>query len=101
MTEDARCETGTSQLRFGVIFGVGIIIGALAIVLIVWGILGTVGAATSVYDEACSTQEVAVEYDEDEPVVHIEDREPAWFCVTTSENSGIEGVTSEAVVSQG
>jgi len=81
MTEDS-----TERFASGVVFGVGVLVGVVAMALVLWGLLGAAGAATSAYDDACSTQEVVVEYENGEAAVHIEDRDPAWFCITTTES---------------
>jgi hypothetical protein len=75
-----------SRFASGVVFGVGIAFGALAVMLVLASILSAAGAASAAYDDACQTTEVVVEYEDGEPTIHIEDRDPAWFCVTTNED---------------
>jgi len=79
-------DARTERFASGVVFGVGVLVGVVAMALVLWGLLGAAGAATSAYDDACSTQEITTEYENGEVVVHVEDRDPAWFCITTTES---------------
>jgi len=78
---------GESDFVSGLVFGIGIVAGGVAVMVLFWGLFGVMGAAASAYDDACSTQEISVENEDGEPVVYIEDRDPSWFCITSSDDS--------------